>query len=855
MTDKDMWIAKNILPKNTNITARKPRKNLTTVDVSYATRKTKLTLCVLPSWAVFMPPYNMARLCGLTREAGYLTKVYDFNVDAYHELIEQNENLTNAWDSGNWYFWRSPEYFEMIHPTLEPILHRYIDTLLNDEPDIIGFSMYWSNLEASQWVFKELKKRRPDITIVIGGPLCAEQPFNPPANIDYYFVGESEHNLLDFLNNWEQGIKPENPGIGSLYSDVRIDLDSLPYPDYSDFDLNKYWAQDSVCSELSRGCVAKCSYCTEVWFWKFRDRGSKSILDELEFQVETYGIVFVQFVDSLVNGNLKEYRAFCEGLVERKLGIGWWGYARCDGRVDLEFYKLIKAAGAVGFSYGIETGSDKVLLAINKKNTVAEINQNLIDAHSVGLKSNCCLVIGAPGEDIEALTHTFNLLWNHRERISAVSPGTGLGDSRGSLYDDRIRYNINERGQEWLSGWYTLDFTNTKVHRYVRIKLVHMWIHMCVESGGTLENIHKTGGEDITQHYTCKFDSELINNQLEYENFNFNIINSDQGNFANSLMNEVFGFLRMLWRTKGGYEITINFDPTQDRTDFLPVMTLDNQFEYAATVYFKIDDDGNYTADMKFKFQNFDKPWWLEKNLDFDYEYQSIGKWEESVKTKSKKIFFAKVDVFEPPMESVFSQIPIAAQNYIYNLLKTIPKNSHVVDVKATLGGISAILASVNHTTQVHAIEQFQEGWLQNCYQNIQGYLEQQLMETMFQKYRDKKKSKKVMQLIEEDFLSDPSGKLVFERNTKNFKNIILHNSMEDISYPIYMCVTEDYENPSIQNTIDYFEKYIVSGGYLIATLYDHTKHPDVAIAIDILVCTGWVITFREKTFIAIQKP
>jgi hypothetical protein len=128
-------------------------------------------------------------------------------------------------------------------------------------------------------------------------------------------------------------------------------------------------------------------------------------------------------------------------------------------------------------------------------------------------------------------------------------------------------------------------------------------------------------------------------------------------------------------------------------------------------------------------------------------------------------------------------------------------------------------------------------------------------METMFQKYRDKKKSKKVMQLIEEDFLSDPSGKLVFERNTKNFKNIILHNSMEDISYPIYMCVTEDYENPSIQNTIDYFEKYIVSGGYLIATLYDHTKHPDVAIAIDILVCTGWVITFREKTFIAIQKP
>jgi radical SAM superfamily enzyme YgiQ (UPF0313 family) len=855
MTDRDMWIAKNILPKNTGVSERKPRKNLTAVDISYATRNTKLTLCVFPSWAVFMPPYNMARLCGLTREAGYLTKVYDFNVDAYHELVEQNEDLLNAWDSGNWYFWRSPEYFKIIHPTLEPIMHRYIDTLINDNPDIIGFSLYWSNLEATQWVFKEIKRRRPDITIVIGGPLCAEQPFTPPENVDYYFIGESEHNLLEFLNNWEQGIKPEKPGIGSLYSDVRIDLDSLPYPDYNDFDLDKYWAQNSVCSELSRGCVAQCSYCTEVWFWKFRDRGSKSILDELEFQVKTYGIVFVQFVDSLVNGNLKEYRAFCQGLVERNLGIGWWAYARCDGRVDLEFYKLIKAAGAVGFSYGIETGSDKVLLAINKKNTVAEINQNLIDAHSVGLKSNCCLVIGAPGEDIEALTHTFNLLWNHRERISAVSPGTGLGDSRGSLYDDRDRYGINERGREWLSGWYSLDFTNTKVHRYVRIKLVHMWIHMCVECGGTLENIHKTGDEDITKHYTSKINSEMINSQIEYENFDYNIINSNYGNFANSLMNEVFGFLRMLWRTRGGYEITINFDPTQDRNDFLPVMTLDNQFEYSATVYFKIDDDGNYTADMKFKFVNLDKPWWLKEPLDFEHHYQADGKWEESVKIKPKKVFFAKVETFQPPVESVFSQISAKAQTYLYQLLKTIPSNSHVVDVKASLGGLSAILASVNSTIQVHAIEEFQEGWVKHCYENIQGYLERVLMETMFDKFRDKKRAKRIMNLIDSDFLEDPTGKLVFKRNTKNFDNITLHETLADVSDPIHLCITGDYENPSFAHTIDSVEKHIVPGGYLIATLYHSDKHPDIVFEIDKLISSGWTSVFQEEAFIVIQKP
>ena len=77
--------------------------------------------------------------------------------------------------------------------------HRYIDTLLNDEPDIIGFSMYWSNLEASQWVFKELKKRRPDITIIMGGPECHENYYKKPDEVDYYFIGESEQNIFDFL--------------------------------------------------------------------------------------------------------------------------------------------------------------------------------------------------------------------------------------------------------------------------------------------------------------------------------------------------------------------------------------------------------------------------------------------------------------------------------------------------------------------------------------------------------------------------------------------------------------------------------------------------------------------------------
>ena len=69
MLDKDTWIAQNLIPKNTEASnIRRPRLNVKSVDFSKATRKTKFTLCVLGSWAIYMPPYNLARLSSLIRK-------------------------------------------------------------------------------------------------------------------------------------------------------------------------------------------------------------------------------------------------------------------------------------------------------------------------------------------------------------------------------------------------------------------------------------------------------------------------------------------------------------------------------------------------------------------------------------------------------------------------------------------------------------------------------------------------------------------------------------------------------------------------------------------------------------------
>lgn len=817
--DKDTFIAQNLFPKNLDAgKIRKPRLNVKSLDFSSsASRKTRLTLCILGSWAIYMPPYNIARLSALTREAGYYTRVFDFNVESHYDLKDANSDLTDAWNGANYWWWQEPEYYTRIHPTYEPILRRYIEEILEEESDIIGFSTYYTNFLATKWVIQEIKKIRPNITIILGGPECHEGNFRKPQLVDYYFVGESEQNFLDFLNNWEEGIKPANDHIGSLYSDTRIDIDSLPYPDYSDFDLTKYWGKNSICAEISRGCVAKCTYCTEVYYWKFRDRGANTVVDEIEYQVKKYDIKFIQFVDSLMNGNLKEFRKFCQEIVDRNLNIQWWGYARADGRMDLDFYQLMADSGAQGFNYGFETGSDKVLKAINKKNTVAEINQNIIDSHKVGMKVSACWVIGAPGEDIEAFNHSFNLLWNHRKRIYAVSPGPGLGDNYGSAYDDREKFNINPRNKPWLGGWYTNDLTNTKLHRFIRIKLMHIWLYLCREFDGVLQNVHSVG--DINDHFKVTFDSEnTVVDEVEYETFDFNIIQSDLGLFEDSVMNEVFSLLRMLWRVKGGYEINIKFNEELDHKDFIFAIVPDTM-QYDADIYFKIDEEGNYSIKNYYKFKNnftniIHKP-------GFEYTFESTGKWTISKRARMNKIFVLKEDTGIRNALSIpgcFSSLSVADRLFIGKIARRLPPNSIVAETFAGMGGRASILSEAPNISKIWTIKKFPSNTIHEEFQSVKSWINDQLVDICKEINRPPEHGLKFVKDLEQHLINDPTGLDFFNHITGKNQKIFVLDDKDKVDDPLDLCMFADAEDLEIK--LYFWGNKVKPNGFLMINMH-----------------------------------
>jgi radical SAM superfamily enzyme YgiQ (UPF0313 family) len=131
--------------------------------------------------------------------------------------------------------------------------------------------------------------------------------------IDDFLTGEGETVVVSYLNG-ESG-----PGINNEIPHQIEDLDALPWPDYSFYDLDRYDYlynnEKEVFITGSRGCVRKCTYCDIERYWpKFRYRSGQNIADEIIDNYERFGITRFYFTDSLVNGSFKAFNDMCEKL-------------------------------------------------------------------------------------------------------------------------------------------------------------------------------------------------------------------------------------------------------------------------------------------------------------------------------------------------------------------------------------------------------------------------------------------------------------------------------------------------------------------------------------------------------------
>lgn len=611
--DRDQIILKHITEvdnvlnhENSHLGELKPNQddNQGNPVVQWApTQKYRIAMIMAPAWGVSFPPYNIAKLTGILRSLDYSVKVCDLNIDSYHYL--KNLHNEDYWRGERYFLWSDKTNFnKILLPLLKPLFDNVISEIVADKPRVIGFSIYNTNIHAVTYIIETLKKLLPDACYIAGGPEVVTTggvtsalrllPFN------YLFVGEAEETFPHLLEHLPKEY-PVSQFIGS--TDSKLELENYAYPDYSDYNLNYYTHTNGVSIETSRGCVAQCSFCSETYFWKFRSATPERVINEMEYQIQNHNVQRFWFVDSLVNGNLKNFQRLVDLMIEKKLNIKWNSYARCDGRMDKKFIQKIVDSGCSCLSYGVESGSQKVLLDMRKKIEIWEIENNLNDGASAGLFNHVNWVIGFPTEEPIDFLHSLQLLYNLKNSINVISPGFGAGPAAGS----HMSTNWKEYGIEgdkfvgdkkFLNNWYTTNYQNTLLHRFIRIKLFHVWLEIMKDhANSTIENSQRYN--NIKTFYKFKAFSPELKKYVKYDHY-VKLDRLDSAEFKNSITNEFFTICYALYLHFGACSFNLVYNPQADKNTF-GIALVNN---YSANINFNVDDVGNYTFSIIHNFQH-----------------------------------------------------------------------------------------------------------------------------------------------------------------------------------------------------------------------------------------------------------
>lgn len=606
------------------------QKGLENLTIEHAVnRKTRICLALLPEWDPSFPPYNIAKLSSAVKRAGYACKIFDINVEAAYRYNKDKWSIDfDPWNPLRDWHWYEEPYFRDIHQHLKPVMEEYLDHIVEFAPDVVGFTLYYCNEQPTKWMATELKKRLPDVKIIVGGPATHASYYKGEDIYDYVVNGEGEQPLLLMLESIEnsKNIEYHEDGRSKIIrqpEEQRYNLSTLPMPDYTNFDFSKYRFPNGALCEISRGCIAKCTFCEETHFWKYRQRTAMSTLDEIEHMYYEHGTNVFWFIDSLVNGNLNELRAFVKGVAEKGLDIHWTGYCRCDGRMDLEYYRDLRAGGCEVLNYGIESGSQVVLDLMDKKVTVEEMEQNFQDGHAVGIQAMTNWIVGFPNEGPKELEDTLTFLWRMRNYgITNISQGTGFSVGVDTIVGQNFdRFNLLPF--YYYDHWMTKDMRASIVHKLIKMKAFSIFTDFLQTdlpcSKPTRHNLAKF-------HYDIEFiDPDRLNTvEYDYAEFDYNIIKPGISNFADSLVNEIWPFFRILWRTKGGYKMTLRFRKDWEYEEW----GQRNAAPLNADYVFEIDDDGNWKADFWWNYQQdpydtWEDKYWIENGI----QKMSVDPW------------------------------------------------------------------------------------------------------------------------------------------------------------------------------------------------------------------------------------
>lgn len=291
-------------------------------------------------------------------------------------------------------------------------------------PDLLGIHANLMSLRYASASAQVIKRARPQLPIVVGGPAVTSLPEAVMASacFDFGVIGEGERTIVDLASAIGSGagfervrgiiFRDEDQIVRTGPRELEPNLDALPIPAwhhvnfdvYRDLILGKRRFANCLCN---RGCPYHCVFCDpkSKLGHEPRFRSVASIVDELAYLRGRFGVENIYFNDDTFTLSRTQILSLCEKLLGDNLGIRW----TCRTRVNLVDYELLSAmkkAGCTGIEFGVESGDDEVLAALRKEITVEQTRKAFEACKKAGIDTIAYFIVGGPYETRQTAERT-----------------------------------------------------------------------------------------------------------------------------------------------------------------------------------------------------------------------------------------------------------------------------------------------------------------------------------------------------------------------------------------------------------------------------------------------------------------
>lgn len=337
----------------------------------------------------------------------YDRAAYDAHGHAWQEMAGQMDELVAE----------AKRYIERdsLSDGLGAVLGEFSQRMLAERPEMVGLSvMYPRQVVMSLAIARYIRSLQWSGQIIVGGAMVtamyAEEMLAACPYIDAVFEGEGEKGLamlcqgrpyeeIDGLVYRNGGETIRNRRAGA------IELEGLPLPMFSDMSLSDYWNPEPVVPVVfSRGCRwRRCRFCAHNFsYGPYRRRDVKRFVGYLA-GMQDRGIRHFYFADQYVGAD--DMKKVADEIIARGLDIRFHFMGRPDNSYTPQILGRLHEAGCRWISWGVESGSQRLLEVCGKGTRVEDVRKIIEDTHRAGISNLLMMIFGLPTggeEDFEA---------------------------------------------------------------------------------------------------------------------------------------------------------------------------------------------------------------------------------------------------------------------------------------------------------------------------------------------------------------------------------------------------------------------------------------------------------------------